>query len=44
MSLFRQFLGSTANFPSYAMDVVRECAEAWERLITGKIPPGGISL
>jgi inorganic pyrophosphatase len=26
------------------MDVVRECAEAWERLITGKVSPGGISL
>ncbi|KAF4123995.1 inorganic pyrophosphatase [Geosmithia morbida] len=26
------------------MDVVRECAEAWERLITGKTAPGGISL
>lgn len=27
----------------YAMDVIRECAEAWERLITGKVPPNGIS-
>jgi inorganic pyrophosphatase len=27
----------------YAMDVVRECAEAWERLITGKTQPGNIS-
>lgn len=27
----------------YAMDVVRECAEAWEKLITGKTQPGGIS-
>ena len=26
------------------MDVVRECAEAWERLITGKTQPGKISL
>jgi len=25
------------------MDVVRECAEAWEKLITGKAQPGGIS-
>ena len=25
------------------MDVVRECAEAWEKLITGKTQPGGIS-
>lgn len=28
----------------YATDVVRECAEAWERLITGKSGRGGISL
>lgn len=28
----------------YAMDVVRECAEAWERLITGKAQPGEIAL
>jgi inorganic pyrophosphatase len=27
----------------YAMDVVHECAEAWEKLITGKTQPGGIS-
>ena len=26
------------------MDVVRECAEAWEKLITGKTQPGKISL
>jgi inorganic pyrophosphatase len=25
------------------MDVIRECAEAWEKLITGKTQPGGIS-
>lgn len=25
------------------MDVVRECSEAWERLITGKVQPGDIS-
>lgn len=25
------------------MDVVRECNEAWERLITGKTAPGGVS-
>lgn len=25
------------------MDVVRECGEAWERLITGKTQPGGVS-
>lgn len=28
---------------SYALDVIRECGEAWERLITGKTQPGGIS-
>merc|ERR1711881_702769 len=27
----------------YATDVVRECAEAWEKLITGKTTPGEIS-
>lgn len=27
----------------YATDVVRECAEAWERLITGKTHPGDVS-
>jgi hypothetical protein len=27
----------------YATDVVRECAEAWERLITGKTNPGEVS-
>jgi inorganic pyrophosphatase len=26
------------------MDIVRECAEAWEKLITGKSPKGEISL
>jgi hypothetical protein len=34
---------SKTNFYSYAMDVVRECAEAWDRLITGKTPSGGVS-
>ena len=28
---------------SYAMDVGRECAGAWDRLITGKTPSGGVS-
>jgi len=38
-------LGSKLNkLPRYATDVVRECAEAWERLITGKSGRGGISL
>lgn len=26
------------------MDVIRECAEAWERLAVGKTQPGDISL
>ena len=26
------------------MDIVRECAEAWEKLITGKSPRGDIAL
>lgn len=25
------------------MDVIRECAEAWEKLITGKTQPGDVS-
>ncbi|GJC92178.1 inorganic pyrophosphatase [Colletotrichum higginsianum] len=36
------FTGECKN-KSYAMDVVRECAEAWERLITGKTQPGSVS-
>ncbi|KAK1774975.1 inorganic pyrophosphatase [Copromyces sp. CBS 386.78] len=36
------FTGECKN-KKYAMDVVRECNEAWERLITGKTAPGGIS-
>ncbi|KAM7207044.1 Inorganic pyrophosphatase [Rhypophila sp. PSN 637] len=36
------FTGECKN-KNYAMDVVRECAEAWERLITGRTQPGGIS-
>lgn len=27
----------------YATDVVRECSEAWEKLITGKTASGGVS-
>jgi inorganic pyrophosphatase len=37
------FSGECKN-RKYAMDVVRECAEAWEKLITGKTQPGEISL
>jgi inorganic pyrophosphatase len=33
-----------ANFRRYAMDIVRECAEAWDKLIKGRSPPGEISL
>ncbi|KHE81121.1 pyrophosphatase-domain-containing protein [Neurospora crassa] len=36
------FTGECKN-KRYAMDVVRECNEAWERLITGKTAPGGVS-
>ncbi|KAI7183164.1 hypothetical protein KC316_g5412, partial [Hortaea werneckii] len=37
------FSGECKN-RKYAMDVVRECAEAWEKLITGKTAKGEISL
>ena len=37
------FSGECKN-KKYAMDIVRECAEAWERLITGKANKGEISL
>ncbi|KAH7170922.1 inorganic pyrophosphatase [Dactylonectria macrodidyma] len=37
------FTGECKN-KTYAMEVVRECAEAWDRLITGKTAAGGISL
>ncbi|KAI1647855.1 inorganic pyrophosphatase [Daldinia loculata] len=36
------FTGECKN-KAYALDVIRECGEAWERLITGKTQPGGIS-
>ncbi|RKU40643.1 Inorganic pyrophosphatase [Coniochaeta pulveracea] len=36
------FTGECKN-KKYAMDVIHECAEAWEKLITGKTNPGGIS-
>jgi inorganic pyrophosphatase len=36
-------LGAIANSFRYATDIVRECAEAWEKLITGKTNPGEIS-
>ncbi|KZF25977.1 pyrophosphatase-domain-containing protein [Xylona heveae TC161] len=37
------FSGECKN-KKYAMDIVRECAEAWERLIAGKTSPGDNSL
>ncbi|MCJ1338791.1 Inorganic pyrophosphatase [Bachmanniomyces sp. S44760] len=37
------FSGECKN-KKYATDIVRECAEAWERLITGKTHPGKVSL
>lgn len=37
------FTGECKN-KKYATDIVHECAEAWERLITGKVSPGNISL
>lgn len=36
------FTGECKN-KTYAMDVVRECSEAWEKLITGKTSPGSIA-
>ncbi|KAK4039255.1 inorganic pyrophosphatase [Parachaetomium inaequale] len=36
------FTGECKN-KTYAMDVVRECSEAWEKLITGKTAPGNIA-
>ncbi|PHH60111.1 hypothetical protein CDD81_2113 [Ophiocordyceps australis] len=36
------FTGECKN-KKYAMDVIRECSEAWERLITGKTSPGSVS-
>jgi len=37
------FSGECKN-KKYAMDIVRECAEAWDKLIKGRSPPGEISL
>ncbi|EYE99246.1 inorganic diphosphatase IPP1 [Aspergillus ruber CBS 135680] len=37
------FSGECKN-KKYALDVVRECADAWEKLISGKSPKGDISL
>ena len=35
---------ANANNDRYALDVVHECAEAWDRLITGKTQPNGLSI
>ena len=37
------FSGECKN-RKFAMNVVRECTEAWERLITGKVDPHGVCL
>ncbi|CAH0049627.1 unnamed protein product [Clonostachys solani] len=37
------FTGECKN-KDYALDVVRECGEAWERLITGKTAGNGVSI
>lgn len=37
------FSGECKN-KKYAEEVIRECSDAWERLITGKQRPGEISL
>jgi inorganic pyrophosphatase len=37
------FSGECKN-KKYAMDIVRECAEAWEKLVTGKTPKEDLSL
>ena len=37
------FSGECKN-KKYAEEIIRECSDAWERLITGKQKPGDISL
>ncbi|KAI9830771.1 MAG: Inorganic pyrophosphatase [Phylliscum demangeonii] len=37
------FSGECKN-KKYATDVIRECAESWEKLITGKTQPHGVSI
>ncbi|BCR91255.1 inorganic diphosphatase IPP1 [Aspergillus chevalieri] len=37
------FSGECKN-KKYALDVIRECADAWEKLVSGKTPKGDISL
>lgn len=45
-SMYNSFSASlkfNADCDRYATDVVRECAEAWEKLIAGKTNPGDIA-
>ncbi|KAI9758800.1 MAG: 39S ribosomal protein L44, mitochondrial [Chaenotheca gracillima] len=37
------FSGECKN-KKYATDIIRECGEAWERLVTGKTQPGDVSI
>lgn len=44
MSHKQKVPAANANNDRYALDVVHECAEAWDRLITGKTQPNGLSI
>ena len=37
------FSGECKN-KKYAEEVIRECSDAWERLIQGKVQPGGVNI
>lgn len=37
------FSGECKN-KKYAMDVIRECGEAWDKLVNGRVDPGGNSI
>ena len=37
------FSGECKN-KKYAEEVIRECSDAWERLIKGKVQPGGVNI
>jgi len=37
------FSGECKN-KKYAMEVIKECADAWEKLVSGKTPAGKISM
>jgi hypothetical protein len=43
-SIENDLAGTVLIHYRYATDVVRECAEAWEKLITGKTQPGDVSM